>query len=118
VRCIDPIYCFDQFPDFRGAVVRGDTAVLVAEKPPVVVALAVIATQAVGSVLLFINRAARIGAILLGGFTLVATALAHGFWNQSGPAYARERITFLEHLGSVGGLILAGFPFRGIASLP
>jgi transmembrane protein len=79
---------------------------------PAVVAVCVILTQAVGSVLLFFRRSAWLGAALLIVFTFTATALAHGFWRENGAAYMRELTTFLEHLGIIGGLIFAGISPR------
>jgi uncharacterized membrane protein YphA (DoxX/SURF4 family) len=75
---------------------------------PALVTIMVIMVQSVGSVLLLFQRTAWLGAALLALFTLSATALAHGFWRADEPAYMRELTTFLEHLGVIGGLILAG----------
>src|SRR4051794_3957554 len=72
----------------------------------------VILVQAVGSALLLFNRSAWIGAALLALFTLSATLLAHGFWRADEAAYMRELTTFLEHLGIIGGLLLAAIDSR------
>ncbi len=80
---------------------------------PAVVTVCVILIQMVGSVLLFLHRTAWLGAALLALFTLSATALAHAFWRESGAVYVRELTTFLEHLGIIGGLMLAGIGTRG-----
>lgn len=92
--------------DFSGGTseVRALTGFETAEP----VAMLVIATQLGGSVLLVAGgRAAIIGAVLLAGFTLAATALGHPFWAREGVAASRDATTFLEHLGLVGGLALA-----------
>lgn len=68
----------------------------------------VILVQAGGSVFLLLPRTAPLGAALLAGFTLLATILAHGFWRAGPETFTRELTTFLEHLGIIGGLILAG----------
>jgi hypothetical protein len=36
------------------------------------------------------------------------TVLGHSFWRESGAVYVRELTTFLEHVGIIGGLMLAG----------
>lgn len=79
---------------------------------PAVVTACVIVTQAAGSALLFFPRTAWVGAALLILFTVAATVLAHPFWREDGPDYTRQLTTFLEHLGIVGGLVLAGMGTR------
>ena len=80
---------------------------------PAVVTVCVILIQVVGSVLLFLHRTGWLGAALLVVFTLSATVLGHSFWRESGAVYVRELTTFLEHLGIIGGLMLAGIGTRG-----
>lgn len=84
--------------------VRGLTGL----EPAVAVAVAVIAVQLAGSALLLAGgRATRLGALLLGAFTVAATLLAHGWWDQAGPDRARDFNAFWEHFAIVGGLALA-----------
>lgn len=73
---------------------------------PGTTAALVILVQLGGSLLLFLPRQAWIGAILLGGFTLVATLIAHGFWQMEGAARVQNRIIFTEHLAILGGFVL------------
>lgn len=76
-------------------------------------ALLVIATQALGSALVIAGgRPAVLGAGLLGGFTLVATLLAHAFWTKAGPEQARDLNTFFEHMALIGGFILVAWAAR------
>lgn len=92
--------------DFSGAVteVRG----LIGFEPAALVAALVIATQLGGSILVLIGgRAAWIGALLLAGFTALATLLAHSFWTKTGIEQGRDLATFFEHLGLIGGFLLA-----------
>jgi uncharacterized membrane protein YphA (DoxX/SURF4 family) len=49
---------------------------------------------------------------LLAGFTLVATIVGHAFWEKSGVPQARDLMTFLEHMGLIGGLLLAALVSR------
>jgi uncharacterized membrane protein YphA (DoxX/SURF4 family) len=80
---------------------------------PTFVTILVIVVQAVGSLLLLFQRTAFGGAALLALFTASATVLAHAFWRADGATYVRELTTFLEHLGIIGGLILAAVGNRG-----
>jgi uncharacterized membrane protein YphA (DoxX/SURF4 family) len=97
--------------DFTGAVaeVRTFTGV----EPAALVAGLVIVIQLSGSALLIMGgRGASIGCALLAGFTFAATLLGHAFWMKDGPQQARDFITFLEHMGLIGGLILAALISR------
>lgn len=93
--------------DFPGAV--REVAGLTGVGPGLAEAGAVltILVQIVGSALVIAGRAAWLGAAALAGFTLVATVLAHGFWSFEGAERGRQLTTFLEHLGLIGGLLLA-----------
>ena len=90
--------------DFTGAAgeVRG-----LGLPHPAAIAVAVIATQLIGSLLFLTRRYRWLGAGLLAGFTAFATLLAHGFWRFDGVERAHQMATFLEHFAIVGGLILA-----------
>jgi uncharacterized membrane protein YphA (DoxX/SURF4 family) len=90
--------------DFAGAVaeVRG----LLGLEPAGLLAAAVIATQFGGSALFVAGgRLAWIGAVLLGGFTALATLLAHAFWTKTGMEAAHDLTTFFEHVGLTGGFL-------------
>nr|WP_284701216.1 DoxX family protein [Rhodoplanes tepidamans] len=76
-------------------------------QPAVPVAVAVIATELVGSALFLTRRWCWLGAGLLAGFTVVATLLAHAFWTFDGPERARQAATFFEHVSMIGGLGMA-----------
>ena len=73
--------------------------------PPLFVA-ATIAVQLVGGLSVTLGVAAPLGAIILAGFTIIATLLGHRFWLLRGEAARRELTTALEHLAIVGGLLL------------
>lgn len=60
-----------------------------------------------GSLLVIANRRAWSGAGALGILTLMTIPVAHDFWNLSGHAAAMERNIVLQHIGMVGGLMLA-----------
>ena len=53
---------------------------------------------------------ARLGALLLMGFTVVATVLFHAFWAVADPVeHQRQLTTFLEHVAIVGGFTAVMF---------
>jgi len=77
-------------------------------EPALVTVIATLIVQLGGSAALIAGRFAWIGAGALGVFTVLATLIAHPFWSVADPvARFHERNIFLEHLGLVGGLILA-----------
>lgn len=70
--------------------------------------IATLIVQLGGSAALIVGRFAWVGAGALGVFTALVTLIAHPFWNVADPMLRfHERNTFLEHVGLVGGLILA-----------
>ena len=91
--------------NFPGAIAEAQHFGL---EPAVAVVVATIIVQLGGSLLLIFDRWAWLAAGALGVFTLLATLLAHDFWNVTD---AMERFhalnTFLEHIGLIGGLFLA-----------
>jgi len=82
--------------DFDGAT--GEVRALSGLEPAALFAVLVIAG----------GRAAWIGAILLAGFTVVATIVAHDFWSKAGVARVRDLTTFFEHAGLCAGLLAVG----------
>lgn len=77
-------------------------------EPAILTVAATILVQIGGSLLIILGRQAWLGAGALGVFTAIATLIAHPFWQVSEPmARFHERNTFLEHLGLIGGLMLA-----------
>ena len=73
---------------------------------PVVFLVLTILAQLGGGLLLLVGLWTRLGAFLLLGFTVVATALAHSPLGLEGIEFQRQLTTSLEHLAIVGGLIL------------
>jgi putative oxidoreductase len=74
--------------------------------PPVLLALAVI-VMALGGVSLLLGFHARHGAILLFGFTVVATILMHDYWNlKEAAARADVYELFARDIAIAGGLLL------------
>jgi len=77
-------------------------------EPAALVVGLTILVQIGGSLLIIIGWQAWLGAAALGVFTAAATLIAHPFWQVADPmARFHERNTFLEHVGLIGGLMLA-----------
>ncbi len=77
-------------------------------QPAWVMVIATLMVQLGGSAALITGQFAWVGAGALGVFTALATLIAHPFWTVADPmARFHDRNTFLEHVGLVGGLILA-----------
>ena len=77
-------------------------------EPAILTVAATILVQIGGSLLVILGRQAWLGAGALGVFTAIATLIAHPFWQVTDPmARFHERNTFLEHVGLIGGLMLA-----------
>jgi len=75
-------------------------------KPPAPLAVAVIVLEIGASLLVLSGFFRWAGALMLGGFTLLATFLSNRFWDAPlSKRYATEN-SFFEHLGLVGGFIL------------
>ena len=92
--------------DFQGALAEAQH--FVGPSGAMAVAVLTIAVELIGSALLIAGRMAWLGAGALGVFTVLATLIAHNFWQvQDAGERFREFNTFLEHIGLVGGLALA-----------
>jgi uncharacterized membrane protein YphA (DoxX/SURF4 family) len=76
--------------------------------PPALWAAVTIAVELIGPLLILSGRLVWLGAGMLGVFTLLAAITANAFWTM--PAGA-ERLAatnaFFEHLGLIGGFVLA-----------
>jgi transmembrane protein len=76
--------------------------------PPVLVVVATIAVELIGSALVIANRFAWLGAGALGVFTALTVVLVHDFWTMApGPERMTQFNIALGHVGLIGGLILA-----------
>lgn len=95
---------FAKLADFPGAT--AEMAGLGLPAPAAVAAL-VIFVQLVGSALVILDRWTWLGAGALAVFTLLATLLAHAFWNAAPADWGRQFATFMEHIGLIGGFLLA-----------
>jgi len=96
---------FSKLADLGGAL--GEARHFGLEPAALIVGLTIL-VQVGGSLLIILGRQAWLGAGALGVFTAVATLIAHPFWQVADPMVRfHERNTFLEHVGLIGGLMLA-----------
>lgn len=72
--------------------------------PEVMVVLAII-VEVGGALLLIIGWKARYAAIALAVFTLIATFMAHRFWEFPDAQYANQLNHFLKNLAIIGGML-------------
>jgi uncharacterized membrane protein YphA (DoxX/SURF4 family) len=77
-------------------------------QPPALWAALTIAVELVGPVLILTGRWIWLGAGMLGVFTLLAAFTANAFWTMPpGPERFGATNAFFEHLGLIGGFVLA-----------
>ncbi|EJL33278.1 putative membrane protein [Caulobacter sp. AP07] len=77
-------------------------------KPAWLVVAVTVLVQLGGSILLIVGRAGWLAAGALGVFTALATLIAHPFWTVADPMERFHALnTFLEHVGLIGGFMLA-----------
>lgn len=76
-------------------------------EPAGLLAAATIAVEIGGSLLIIAGRAVWIAAAVLASFTAYATLLGHAFWTMPPVDRFREFNSFLEHIGLIGGFMLA-----------
>lgn len=75
--------------------------------PPALWAGLTIAVELGGSLLVLSRRFVWLGAGMLGGFTLIAAVIANAFWTLEGAERFQATNAFFEHIGLVGGLVIA-----------
>ena len=69
-------------------------------------AIAAIAVELIGSLLVLTGRLVWLGAGALGVLTAVATVAASPFWTMEGQARFMATNTFFEHVGLIAALVL------------
>jgi uncharacterized membrane protein YphA (DoxX/SURF4 family) len=90
--------------DFQGAVAEQAHFGL---SPPAFWAVLTIAVELIGSVLILWGRFLWLGAGMLGVFTGLAAIIANAFWTMDGQERFMATNAFFEHIGLIGGLVLA-----------
>lgn len=77
--------------------------------PAAPLAIAVIVLELGASALILTGFLRWAGALLLAGFTLLATCVALRFWEMAPPERFMAANAFFEHLGLVGGFVLVAW---------
>jgi uncharacterized membrane protein YphA (DoxX/SURF4 family) len=95
---------FSKLANFQGAVAEVRHFGLA---PAGALAAVTIAVQIGGSLLLISGCAVWIAAGALALFTVLATVVGHPFWAAPPAEHFQELNVFLEHIGLVGGFLLA-----------
>lgn len=72
-----------------------------------------IAVELLGALMILTGRLVWLGAGMLGVFTLLAAVVANPFWAMTGQDRFMATNAFFEHLGLIGGLILAAMVADG-----
>lgn len=91
--------------DLKGALAEVASLDL---KPAALIVAATISVQLGGAVALILGRSGWLAAGALGVFTALATLIAHPYWAIASPTEHFHALnTFLEHIGLIGGLMLA-----------
>ncbi len=97
-----------------GVVKLSDWPAAVAEQahfgmnPPTLWAALTIAIELIGPLLILSGRLVWLGAGMLGVFTLLAAFTANAFWAMpAGPERFAATNAFFEHIGLIGGFVLA-----------
>lgn len=75
--------------------------------PPAIWAALTIFVELVGPFLILIGRLVWLSAGMLGVFTMLAAFVANNFWTMQGHQRFLATNAFFEHVGLVGGFILA-----------
>ncbi len=97
---------FDKATDFAGAIAENRHFVL---EPAAPLAILTIVVEIGASLLILTGIQRWAGALVLAGFTLMATFVANRFWEMMQPARFMAENGFFEHIGLVGGFVLVAW---------
>jgi putative oxidoreductase len=85
---------------------------------PDLLAVLGVAAEILGPVALILGVAPRLTALLLIGFTLVASLVSHSFWTFPAEAQGAQQTQFFKNLAIIGGLLFYFASGPGRFSLP
>ncbi len=97
---------FDKATDFAGAIAENRHFGL---EPAAPLAVLTIVVEIGASALILSGIQRWAGALVLAGFTLMATFVANRFWEMAQPARFMAENGFFEHIGLVGGFVLVAW---------
>ena len=97
---------FDKATDFAGAIAENRHFGL---EPAAPLAVLTIIVEIGASALILSGIQRWAGALVLAGFTLMATFVANRFWDMAQPARFMAENGFFEHIGLVGGFVLVAW---------
>lgn len=104
--CLSLVFLYSGITKLRDPVGgMAEVAALGLPMPKVCLALTVFC-QIVGGLIVLLGFWARLGALALLGFTVIATLLGHRVTGMTGAARQQQMTTSLEHLAIVGGFLL------------
>jgi putative oxidoreductase len=87
----------------------GGTAAYIGSKGlplPMLLACGAAALELLGGLAIMVGFRARIAAVALAGFTLLATLLFHNFWAMPEQQQFVQQLMFMKNLSVAGGLLL------------
>lgn len=84
---------------------------------PQVLAFATAALEVVGGLALAVGFQARIAALLLAVFTVIASVIFHNFWAMPAEQAYMQQLMFMKNLAVAGGLLFVFSAGAGPASL-
>jgi putative oxidoreductase len=85
---------------------------------PTLLLLGTVLVQIGGGLSVALGLFARLGALALAGFTIIATLMFHDFWAVADPVARQQQLTtFLEHIAILGGFTVLIFLGSGRLSL-
>lgn len=87
---------------------EGTAGYIASKGLPVATALAAltIVLEIVGGLALMVGYKARWAALLLAGFTLLATLIFHNFWAMPAEQQMMQYLMFMKNLSVIGGLLM------------
>ena len=97
---------FDKATDFAGAIAENRHFGL---EPAAPLAVLTIIVEIGASALILSGIQRWAGALVLAGFTLMATFVANRFWDMAQPARFMAENGFFEHIGLAGGFVLVAW---------
>jgi putative oxidoreductase len=115
--CLSFVFLWSGFTKARDpAAGRAEVAALGLPHPGLFLLMTVMC-QIGGGLMVLLGFWARLGALGLLGFTVLATLLAHASWKSTGENRQQQLTTTFEHVAIVGGFVLVVIHGAGALSI-